>query len=505
MGHGLAWGDYDNDGDLDLFLPNFKGSLLNPPLTAEQEGRCALYQNNGDGTFLNVAADAGVDFACYGIGAGWCDFDNDNDLDLYVTTYGPNALFLNHGDGTFKEISHEAGVGDDHFGAGCAWGDFDQDGYVDLYVCNYVEFNIGDTDRTQSTRHYGSEIPYTINPSSYQPVANRLYRNLGDGTFTDVGDKAGVSNPSGRSLGAIWFDFDNDGLLDLYVANDVSANGVFRNLGDGTFADIGASSLAADYRGAMGMAVGDFEHDGDLDLFVTHWIAQENAFFENMISEDLGDDSGKTRLFFMDTAEFLGLGHISLKTVGWSTGLTDFDNDGSLDLWVVNGNTLEKIDDHTRLKPQPTHLFWHKPGSGFFEIGAHACPRLRTPIVGRGGAAADYDGDGRRDLVIAVHSDKPILLRNTTENDHHWLVIRLRQLKRNTRALGAVVRIRTGEKIQMAQVGADGSYLSQHDTDVHFGLGKALRVDEILITWPDGATQIESSAEVDQVLTILRQ
>lgn len=316
MGSGLAWGDYDNDGDSDLFLVNFYGSILQPIPGNPQQGRCALYRNDGDGRFANVSQQAGVNFACYGLAAAWGDYDSDGDLDLYVTAYGANSLFRNNGDGTFVDVTTSAGVGDPRFSAGCAWTDYNQDGHLDLYVCNYVKFEFRDEDRERSSRQFGSEIPYTINPSTYPPEANTLYRNNGDGTFADVANESGVANQSGRSLGAAWFDFDSDGCIDLYVANDVSSNGVFRNLGDGTFADIGARSLAADYRGAMGLAVGDVDRDADLDLFVTHWLAQENAYFQNMFSLGWTEEDGSPKLFFMDSADEHGLGQISLNMGG---------------------------------------------------------------------------------------------------------------------------------------------------------------------------------------------
>jgi len=506
MGSGVAWGDYDDDGDPDLFLVNFAGSIRNTatPAASAAERQCRLYRNDGDGVFTDVSTESGLGLERLGLAAAWADYDDDGDLDLYLTCYGPNVLMRNRGDGTFEDVTAVAGVGDAGFGAGCSFADYDRDGRVDLYVCNYVVFDETADAGTATTRQYGSEIPYTINPSAYPPDANRLYRNNGDGSFTDMARQAGVDNPTGRSLEAAWFDFDADGWIDLYVANDVSANGVFRNMGDGTFADIGASSLAADYRGAMGLAVGDYEHDGDLDLFVTHWLAQENAFLENMWSENWTGDDGERRLFFMDAAELVGLGYISLQTVGWGTGLVDFDNDGHRDLWVVNGNTLQERDDPTKLKPQRTHLFWHEPAKGFFEIGVQACPALAEPMVGRGGAMADFDGDGRVDLVIMRHGESPLLLRNRTDNDHHWIAVDLRQRGANTRALGARVEVRTGERRQTAQVGADASYLSQHDTVLHFGLGAAAAVDEIVIHWPDGTTGRRTDLAVDRIHRIER-
>jgi hypothetical protein len=502
MGSGLAWGDYDNDGDPDLFLVNFHGSLLDPVLNDNSKGNHALYRNEGDGTFTDVLKTAGLDKSSFGLAAAWGDYDNDNDLDIYITNYGPNFLYQNNGDGTFTDVTAPAKVGDPAFNAGCVWGDYNNDGHIDLYVTNYVKFEYSAADIEAISRQYDSELPYTINPSSYPPAANRLYHNNGDGSFTDVAEKAGVANPDGRSLGATWFDFNNDGLIDLYVANDVSTNGVYHNLGDGSFADIGASSLAADYRGAMGLAVGDFEQDGDLDLFVTHWISQENAFFENMVSADLKDEQGKTRLFFTDGADMLGgLGQISLNMVGWATGFADFDNDGYLDLWVVNGNTLEIAGDNTRLKPQPMHLFHQQPHKGFVEVSRQAAPVLKKPLVGRGGAHADYDSDGKMDIAVMAHNEMPLLLHNTSTTKGHWLTLRLRQSGGNTYALGTRVIVRTGESQQTAQVGTEGSYLSQHQLDLHFGLGSATQINEITIYWPDGAVEKHQDIKSDQAAT----
>ncbi len=502
MGSGLAWGDYDGDGDPDLFVVNFQGNIQ--PVAGRQDlpGRHALYRNDGSGNFVNVAATAGLDDPSFGLGAAWADYDNDHDLDLYITNYGANRLYRNNGDGTFDDVTEQADVGDTGFGTGCAWGDFDNDGNVDLYVSNYVQFAVESSDNKTLNRHYDSEIPFTINPSSYSPQQNRLYRNNGDGTFAEIAEPAGVADPSGRSMGASWVDFDNDGLVDLYVANDVSSNGVFHNLGNGRFADIGAESLAADYRGAMGIAVGDIEADGDLDLFITHWIAQENALFENLLSEDIRDSDDKRRLFFMDIAEINGLGQVSLRKVGWATGLADFDNDGFLDLWVANGHTLENSEDPTQLEPQRMQIFRHQPGAGFYDMSERAGLAMAESFVGRGGAHADYDGDGRVDIAVIAHGGKLRLLRNTTVNNNHWLKLRLRQRGGNTFALGARVKLRTGERTQYAQVGTEGSYLSQHDSDLHFGLGTSDVVDEIQIYWPDGSTTIETHIGADRVVEI---
>lgn len=501
MGSGLAWGDYDDDGDPDLFLVNFRGSIVESESATNERGRCALYRNEGSGKFTDVAKEAGVDRSLFGMAAAWGDYDSDGDLDLYVTAYGSNVLFRNDGDGTFTDVSEMAGVDDERFSAGCAWGDFDRDGQIDLYVTTYVKFQFRDEDLTRVRQLKGEVNPYTINPSSFPADTNVLYRNNGDGTFTDIAEQAGVADPQGRSLEAIWFDFDNDQWLDLYVANDVSANGVFRNNGNGTFSDIGAISSAADYRGAMGLAICDYGDDGDFDLFVTHWVAQENAFFLNdtLVTPT---DGGNRSVLFADRADAVGLGQVSLNAVGWGTGFVDFDNDGYLDLWVVNGHTLQDTEDARRLVPQRPYLFRQHRDEGFFEIGEQACARLGEAIVGRGGAQADYDGDGKMDLAIMSHGGQPILLHNTTSEPGHWIGVRLRQPDGNTFALGAVVVVRARDLIKTAIIGAEGSYLSQSPSDLHFGIGDADIVDSLTVRWPDGSEETYEDVAVDQILCL---
>ena len=504
MGSGLAWGDYDNDGRPDLFLVNFQGSIV-PGENKLQSGMHALYHNDGGGRFSDVTRESGFIAADFGLGAAWGDYNNDGHLDLYISNFGPNRLYRNNGDLTFTEVTEVAGVGDERFGASLAWGDYNRDGHLDLYVTNYVQFAYRPSDKQRASRQYESEIPYTINPSSYPPAANRLYRNNGDGSFTDVAAEAGVANTKGRSLGVIWADFDNDGWPDLYVANDVSANGVYRNLGNGRFADIGAQSLAADYRGAMGLALADIDQDRDLDLFVTHWLAQENGLFENMISEGLADKAGQRRLFFMDNAEMSGLGQISIKNVGWATGFADFDHDGHPDLWVVNGNTLQVPGDNTRLKPQPMHLYQHEPGRGFFEVAGQAIPGLENSMVARGGAQADFNGDGLVDLAVQVHGAKPLLLQNSSLVKNNWLGLRLRQTGGNLFALGALVTLQSSNLVQTAQVGGGGSYLSQHSHDLFFGLGSDTAIEKLTIRWPDGEEESFQDIALNQINEIRHQ
>ncbi len=501
MGSGVAWGDYDGDGDPDLLLVNFAGSILNSPEQSGPEGACALFRNHG-GRFEPVAAAAGLDLKLFGMGASWGDFDNDGFPDLYISAYGNNHLLLNNGDGTFVDVTDEAGVNDPRFSASVAWADYDRDGDLDLYVCNYVAFEYSEEDLGKLSKQYGEEIPFTINPTVYPPQPNALFQNDGRGHFRDVADEVGVADPKGKSLAVAWFDFDNDGWLDIYVANDISANGVYRNRGDGTFEDIGASSLAADYRGAMGVAVGDFDLDRDMDMLVTHWLAQENAFFVNMFSKGVVDKHGNRVLFFVDESDRYGLGQISIKPVGWATSFVDFDNDGLLDLWVVNGDTLQVPSNPRLLRPQQMHLFEQRAPNGFFQVAAQACPELAEPFVGRGGAHADFDGDGRVDLAVLVHSGQPKLLRNVTPHPEHWIQVRLVGSTANRGAYGARIEVTTGQRTQICQVASQAPYLSQNYQTIHVGLGQHNAADRLTVIWPDGSRTTLENVPADRTITL---
>ncbi len=499
MGSGIAAGDYDNDGLVDLFFVNFAGSIAKPGQDLPDSASCRLYRNRGMMRFEDVTESAGVGISIFGMGAAWGDYDNDGDPDLYVTAYGENVLFRNNGNGTFRDVTAIAGVQDDRFSAGCAWSDYDRDGDLDLYVTNYVGFQFREEDRGAVQRQYATEIPFTLNPSSFPPLPNALFRNRGDGTFEEVAEAAGTHDDQGRSLSAAWVDLDNDGWVDLYVANDVSKNGVFLNQQDGTFRDIGPQSLAADYRGAMGIAVADFDHDQDSDLLITHWIAQENALYINMTHDALMGPEKERGTWFLDSADQFGLGQSSLDEVGWATGFCDLDNDGSWDLWLVNGSTFEKVEDHYRLRPQKAFIFRNQ-GREFVDIAAMASPVLDKPFVGRGGVQADFDQDGKVDLAFLVHGGKPMIFKNVSQPAGHWLRLDLRQTRGNTYALGAKVIITAGARQYMAVVGCGGSYLSQNEHAIHFGLGDAATVERLHILWPDGAREEHTDLPVDRFL-----
>jgi len=502
MGSGLAWGDYDGDGDPDLFVVNMPGPLS---MTADEVARSPahahLFRNEGDGTFTDVTDEAGLAVRGWGMGAAWGDYDGDGDLDLFVTRFGTNLLFRNEGGGRFEDVSAEAGIGGrDGFWAGVSWADYDRDGDLDAYVCGYVRYEFDPTRVGEGSRQFQAVVPFTLNPSSYPPVANLLLRNDG-GVFRDVAKEAGVDNPTGRSLSASWADFDGDGWPDLYVANDVSDNAMFHNLGHGRFRDISHSAWVADYRGAMGLGIGDWDGDGDLDIFITHWLAQENGLYADE-SRDM-KVTKEAPLRFVDQGDLFGVGQIALDVIGWGTGFLDFDNDGRLDVYAVNGSTFQEEADPTRLVAMRSFLFWNAGDNGYFEVGERTGDVFTTPRVGRGASFADYDGDGDLDLAVVVHGGPLLLARNEGGNRHGWVRVVLRSggtgaaaangpaPRSTTWATGARVLLTTGGKTQMREVGGQSSYLSHEPPgEAFFGTGDAARVDRLEVRWPSGRVQV---------------
>ncbi|MHC4080920.1 MAG: FG-GAP-like repeat-containing protein [Planctomycetota bacterium] len=493
MGSGAAWGDYDRDGDDDLFLVSNGGSLEAEPARWPP---CELYENRGDGTFEKVR-----DFPelrIIGMAAAWGDADGDGWLDLVVTGYRSLTLFRNEQGSLVRDETFTAPEG---YWAGASWGDYDRDRRLDLYVCGYVRYREDDPDRARASLQFGTPVPYTLNPSSYEPQPNLLFHNEGAGAFREVAEAMGVANPEGRSLNAIWHDFDEDGWLDLYVANDVSDNVLYRNLGDG-FAEISHAAWVADYRGAMGLAVGDYNRDGDDDIFVTHWIAQENALYDSL-QADLrdrppsasGDESrhphAPENLRFMDLADMKGLGQIALQKVGWGAEFADFDGDGWLDLAVTNGSTFQTADDPPRLKPQLSFLFWNDGGRRFHDL-ATGSDVFSVPRVSRGLAVSDYDGDGDQDIILVNHAEGVQLLRNDMQTGN-WIQLRLRSRNHDGHLTGfgdgAMIVAHVGDAVMRRSVSST-SYLSQSSTMVHLGLGAAASVDRLEVRWIGGGTDV---------------
>lgn len=504
IGPGFAWADFDNDGDDDLFLVS-AGGAMNLPENRLQP--CALFENLGDGTFRRVAAFP--ETRIHGNGAAWADYDGDGFLDLVVSGY--NALLLFHNEeaesGGRKFVRDSRLPNPPGFWTGVSWGDFNNDRAPDLYVCGYIDYVVSDEDRQKTSKQVGSMVPFTLNPASFAGGTNLLFHNNLDGTFAEVAPALKVPNPEGRSLGALWHDFDDDGWLDLYVANDISDNVFFRNTG-GKFQDISHPALVADYRSAMGLAVGDHDRDGDDDLFVSHWVAQENAFYDNTWADFNRPNGGargtpastnKYPLRFFDITDMKGLGQISLPYVGWGTEFADFDGDGWLDLVVANGSTLEEDGPAPRkLKPQDTLLFWNRRGDFFHNIAPlHA--GLSEKHVSRGLAASDFDHDGDMDFIIADLGEGVRLFRNDMQAGH-WLKVRLRSRNHLGKALG----FGDGAKV-IAHVGgvalrrsvSSVSYLSQSSRTLHFGLGVATTVDRLEVRWHAGGTNFFENLEAD--------
>jgi hypothetical protein len=436
----------------------------------------------------------------YGMGAAWGDYDNDGFLDLYVTNYGRSVLYHNNGDGTFTDVTDRAGVANNRWGMTAVWFDYDNDGYLDLYVTNYVDYDLKGVPVGAASEQYGINVPFTLNPASFRPVANRLYHNNRDGTFTDVAAKAGVADPDGRSLTVTFADFDQDGQPDLYVGNDISSNRLYRNTGHGRFQDISAASWTMENRGTMGIAIGDFDGDGDNDMFLTHWVTQGDALYVNLWAEQ----ERRGALHFSDAADLYGCGSISMPVVGWGTFFFDFDNDGYLDLFAVNGSTLEDKGDTSRLIPERPFLFWSKAGAVFHDLAASgaAGPALSQPIIGRGAAYADYDGDGDLDIVITTNHGRAVLLRNDGGNRYHWLAIHLTGIRSNRQGIGAKLFLEVGGKTMYREYGVGGSYLSQSAPDAWFGLGEIARANSLKVVWSSGVQQEFGNLPVDRTLAI---
>ena len=496
-GPGLAWGDFDNDGDDDLFLVSAGGALN---LSTNQLLPCELYENIGNGKFQKYPGFP--DLRIHGMGAAWGDFDGDGDLDLVVSGYNALYLFRNDlVDGKRKFTRIESFPNPKGFWTGVTWGDFDRDGHLDLYVCGYLKYAENEEDRVKGSDQLGAFVPYTLNPASYEPGLNMLLHNNRDGTFTDVASELGVTNPTGRSLGALWHDFDDDGWLDLYVANDVSDNAFYHNTG-GKFEEISHAAWVADYRSAMGLTAGDYDHDGDDDLYITHWVAQENALYENHWADfnktAIAQGKQLYPLRFTDVNEMRGLGQVSLPFVGWGTEFADFDGDGWPDLIVANGSTIEEPNsDPKKLQAQEPFLFWNRKGEFFHDI-APANKSLSEKHVSRGLALADFDNDGDLDIAIAQLGEGVQLLRNDMQTGH-WLELRLRnRTVQGARGFGTGSRVEAyADGTTHRRTVSSASYLSQSSHTVHIGLGEATNIDRVEVDWLGGGTNIYRKLAAD--------
>jgi hypothetical protein len=479
---GCAFLDYDGDGDLDIYLVNgayvegfsgVRGRRNRGKLTN------ALYRNNGDGTFTDVTARAGVGDTGMGMGVSVADYDNDGDRDLFVTNYGPNVFYRNNGDGTFTDITRQAGLESDLSGIGSTFLDFDRDGHLDLYVGNYLEY-----DPEYQYYYAAQRFP---GPLAYHGQPDVLYHNNGDGTFSDVTRAAGVYNPEGRAMGVTSGDIDDDGDWDIFVANDGMENYLYRNNGDGTFTDIAIESgTAFSQRGeatsAMSAEFGDFDLDGLIDI-----IVPDMAY--SCVYRSLGGG------LFEEMSARLGVAAACGQYTSWSANYFDFDHDGYGDLFITNGHPH-------RLVGEEALLLLNDGGRRFVNVSHLLGSDFQDEFVGRGSAAGDYDDDGDVDVVVLNLSQRPRLLRNDGGNRRNWVMVHLVGTTSNRDGIGARVRVTAGGKTQTRLRVSTSGYLSQGDHRLHFGLADAAQIDTIEIRWPSGTIQTLEDQMPNRVITV---
>jgi hypothetical protein len=491
MSGGLALFDYDNDGYLDIFFVN---SLTVDMVKSKERSRSALYHNNGDGTFTEVTDKAGVGDIGWGMGVAVGDYNNDGLDDIYVTCLGPNHLLRNNGDGTFTDVTQKAGVGDPRWSAGAAFVDYDNDGKLDLFVSNYVDFdlnNLPEFGKGRMCQYKG--IPVQCGPRGLKGAGDTLYHNNGDGTFSDVSKKAGVSDPDGYyGLSVICSDFDGDSLVDIFVANDSTPNFLYHNNGDGTFKDVAFPSGTAvnengSEQGSMGVTLGDYDHDGRLDLFITNFDDDYNTLYHN-------DGKGS----FTDVSYAAKVAAVSLPYVGWGTLFCDYDNDGWVDLLVVNGHVYPQLPSYR----QRNFVHHNNRDGTFAEVGAQLGEPFAEKSTGRGAAFGDIDNDGDVDAVINNLDGPGQVLRNDGGNTNNSILVKTIGVKSNRDGIGARVRIVSGDLTQIDEVHSGGSYLSQSDLRLHFGLEKRTKIDMVEVRWPSGIIDKITNASVNKILTV---
>jgi enediyne biosynthesis protein E4 len=503
-GSGVGLIDYDNDGWLDIYLVN--GSTFDALDGKESPPHAALFHNNHDGTFTDVAAKSGVTNDRWGFGVAIADYDNDGWPDIFVCNWGKNRLYHNNHDGTFTDMAEKAGVALGNWSAGATWGDYDGDGRLDLFVSGYVHFD-RDNLPYEKTKAVGFAlcefrgVSVMCGPRNIQGEPDHLFHNNGDGTFTDVSEKAGVSDQTNRYYGLtpVFVDVNNDGKVDLVVANDSTLSYLYLNRGDGTFEDASyASGFALNEDGrevaAMGVAIGDYLNNGLLDFAITDFSDEAKLLFRN--------DGGSS---FTDVAMRSDVGRRSIPFLGWGAGFLDYDNDGWLDLLMVNGHiypVADRQDWGTSYRERP--LLYHNTRDGSFaEVPPVKGTGLASPIPGRGAAFGDIFNNGKIDVIINPEDGPPVLLRNVNPDRHHWVELKLVGGPRSPRdAIGASVYLTANGLRHREDVLSGGSYVSSNDQRVHFGLGDATDAGTAEIHWPSGAKETIKLPSVDRIFTI---
>ncbi len=493
-GAGCAFFDYDNDGWMDIYLVNSgKCDFFtpNPPL------RNALYRNNRDGTFTDVTEKAGVAAGGFGQGVSVADYDGDGFPDLYVTQYGRSILYHNNGNGTFSDVTEKAGVAAPGWASSAVWFDYDNDGRLDLFVGRFVDFS-KELNKPCGI-HDDGRHHYCI-PKIYSPMPSWLFHNNGDGTFTDVSKESGIASHLGKVWGVVATDINNDGLIDLWVSNDTVANFLFVNRGKGKFEEMATTAGVAysdDGRARSGMGVdsADFNDDGWMDLFVANLDREMFAIYKNNHDET-----------FDDVALPTGIGKTTKFMSGWGLKFVDYDNDGDLDLFLANGNPDDLISSlHGEVTYEEPLMLFHNTGKSFQDVSAQSGPVFGMPMSSRGLALGDFDNDGAVDVLVSVNNGAPLLLRNNAGRRNQWLGIHLRGKKSNPDAIGAVVTYQAGDlKRRRVKVGG-GSYLSSHDPRMVLGLGKREKLEWLEVKWPmpGGTTQRFTGLPVNRYITIV--
>jgi hypothetical protein len=496
-GTGVAWLDYDGDGWLDLLLVN--GTTLEG-FPKGEEPRSHLYRNRGDGTFEDRTPPAIRDTSGWGQAACVGDYDNDGRDDVYVTYYGQNRLYRNLGDGGFEDVTVRAGLTSSktRWGTGCAFLDYDRDGRLDLFAANYIDLDLKTAPVPESGLCRYKGVMVACGPPGLAGGKNVLYHNVGDGRFEDVSERSGILNAGTYGLGVSTLDFDDDGWTDLYVANDSNPAALYLNRHDGTFQDVGVLSGCAfsqdgKPQAGMGVAIGDYDHNGTLDIFKTNFAGDTSTLYSNA-GGGLCDD----RTFAS------GLG-INTRWLGWGTGFLDLDNDGWLDLFLTNGHVypeVEQLASEAGYKQRKV-VYLNLRNGRFEDISERLGPPVTTPKAGRGTAFADYDNDGDVDVVVSNVHDTPDLFRLESRSTHHWLLVKLVGTRSNRSAIGARVRCVYRDTTLVDEVKGGGSYISQNDPRVHFGLGNAVRVDRLEVRWPNGLTETWADVRPDQILKLV--
>ena len=490
VGAGCAFLDYDNDGWMDVYFVNSGPSDFYTPPTPLKN---ALYRNNGDGTFTDVTDKAGVAGGRFGMGVAAADFDADGFVDIYITNYGPNILYRNNGNGTFTDVTEKAGVASSGWSTCATWFDLDNDGKLDLFVSSFVFYDKSQnplcTDATLQRRYY-------CVPRLFKPTPSRLYRNNGNGAFTDVSRESGIADHPGKSFGAVATDVNNDGLMDLFVANDTMPNFLFVNKGGGKFEEVGlaagvAYGEAGRPRSGMGVDAADYDGDGWQDLFVANIDHEFFSLYHNdkelIFTDQPGEITPSTQLLS-----------------GWGLKFFDYDNDGDPDLFLVNGHPDDMIESRIpRVKHREPLLLFENTGRGFKDVSATSGSVFGKVFSGRGMAVGDFDNDGDSDVLASNNGEPPLLLRNQGGNKNNWVGLELVAKKSNSAAVGAVITWQAGTMRRTRLRTGGGSYLSSHDPREILGVGTATKIDSVQIRWPSGTTDRLTNVPLNKYIKVV--